>query len=146
MMSTPSTSAPRLNRYGQMAWDHWRRWRPRMLAGIEDPQTFFSTLGRQTEQEIDQLADQIAGPDRPGETMLQKTARLREARLSAESDLLPLRITLPAEDADQEEPTSQLGHWVEEHIQPDDPIEMQHQQTHHRTATHHVTQETSRRR
>ena len=70
-MSTPETSLTPMNRYGQMAWDHWRRWRPRMLSGIEDPQTFFSTLGQETELEIDELAVQIAGPDRPGETTLQ---------------------------------------------------------------------------
>ena len=119
-------SAPAMNRYGQMAWDHWRRWRPKMLTGIEDPQAYFSSLGQQTEREIDELADQIAGPDRPGETTLQKTARLREARISAESDLLPLRITLPAEDEEPEQ-ASRLGQWVEDQIDPDDPIETQHQ-------------------
>ena len=121
-----------MNRYGQMAWDHWRRWRPKMLSGIENPQTYFSTLGQETEQEIDELADQIAGAGRPGETTLQKTARLREARISAESDLLPSRITLPAEDEDSAEDQSQgnrLGQWVEDQIDPEDPIEMQRQQS-----------------
>ena len=129
-MNASQPSPTPLNRYGQMAWDHWRKWRPRMLAGIEDPQTFFSTLGQQTEQEIDELAHQIAGPDRPGETTLQKTARLREARISAESDLLPLRITLPSENEDSAEDQGQgnrLGQWVEVQIDPDDPIETQHQ-------------------
>jgi hypothetical protein len=111
-----------------MAWDHWKQWRPRMLAGIEDPQTFFSTLGQETEQEIDDLAHQIAGPDRPGETTMQKTARLREARISAESDLLPLRITVPPEDEDPD-PASRLGQWVEDRIDPDDPIQTQQQTT-----------------
>lgn len=129
-MNASQASPPPMNRYGQMAWDHWRKWRPRMLSGIEDPQTFFSTLGQETEQEIDELAQQIAGQDRPGETTLQKTARLREARISAESDLLPLRITLPAEDEDQEQ-SSRLGQWVEDQIDPEDPIEAQHQQSRH---------------
>ena len=127
-MSTPETSLTPMNRYGQMAWDHWRRWRPRMLSGIEDPQTFFSTLGQETELEIDELAVQIAGPDRPGETTLQKTARLREARISAESDLLPLRITLPPEDEEPEQ-GSRLGQWVEDQLDPEDPIVMLHQQS-----------------
>lgn len=129
-MKAPQPSQTPMNRYGQMAWDHWRQWRPRMLSGIEDPQTFFSTLGQQAEQEIDELAHQIAGPDRPGETTLQKTARLREARISAESDLLPLRITLPAENEDSAENQgkgNRLGQWVEDQIDPDDPIETQQQ-------------------
>jgi hypothetical protein len=87
-------------------------------------------LGRQTEQEIDELAQQIAGPDRPGETTLQKTARLREARISAESDLLPLRITLPSENEDTAEDQgrgNRLGQWVEDKIDPEDPIETQQQ-------------------
>lgn len=132
-MSTPQTSPGPMNRYGQMAWDHWRTWRPRMLSGIEDPQTFFSTLGQETEQEIDELAQQIAGPDRPGETTLQKTARLREARISAESDLLPLRITLPGEDEDSAEDqgqSSRLGQWIEDQVDPEDPIETQQHSRH----------------
>lgn len=127
-MSAPQASKPPMNRYGQMAWDHWRKWRPRMLSGIEDPQTYFSTLGQETEQEIDELAHQIAGVDRPGETTAQKTARLREARISAESDLLPLRITLPAEDEEREQ-GSRLGQWVQDQIDPEDPIEAQRQES-----------------
>jgi|ThiBio_1000_plan_1041568.scaffolds.fasta_scaffold04242_3 hypothetical protein len=127
-MSTPQASPLPMNRYGQMAWNHWRKWRPRMLSGIEDPQTYFSTLGQETEQEIDELAEQIAGADRPGETTLQKTARLREARISAESDLLPLRITLPAEDEEQEQ-GNRLGQWVEDQIDSEDPIETQRQES-----------------
>ena len=129
-MNAPQPSQAPMNRYGQMAWDHWRKWRPRMLSGIEDPQTFFSTLGQQTEQEIDELARQIAGPDRPGETTLQKTARLREARISAESDLLPLRITLPSENENTAEDQGQgnrLGQWIEDQIDPEDPIQTQQQ-------------------
>ena len=121
-----------------MAWDHWRRWRPTTLAGIRDPQTFFSILGQQTEAEIDELASQIAGPDRPGETTLQKTARLREARISAESDLLPTTILLPADSETSDEdpnPGSRIGQWVDDQLDPDDPIELQHQQTRHQDGT-----------
>lgn len=130
-MSAPQASPPPMNRYGQMAWDHWRRWRPRMLSGIKDPQTFFSTLGQETELEIDELAQQIAGADRHGETTLAKTARLREARITAESDLLPLRILLPPENEDSDENPEQgsrLGQWVEDQIDPEDPIETQRQE------------------
>ena len=126
-MSAPQASPPPMNRYEQMAWDHWRQWRPRMLSGIEDPQAFFSTLGQETELEIDELAQQIAGADRPGETTLTKTARLREARISAESDLLPLRILLPPENENPEQ-GSRLGQWVEDQTDPEDPIEAQRQE------------------
>jgi hypothetical protein len=119
-----------MNRYGQKAWDHWRRWRPTMLAGIEDPETFFSTLGQQVEQQIDQLADQIAGPDRPGETPMQKIGRLREARMSAESDILRQEVLLPQEnDEDSDPAASRLGEWITDQPDPDDPISQQQAQT-----------------
>lgn len=115
-----------VNRYGQLAWEHWKRWRPGMLAGIANPAEFFSTLGRQVDQQIDQLADQIAGPDRPGETMLQKTGRLREARISAESEVLRHQVYLAPEDEDPDDAAaSRLGTWVTDQIDPDDPIQTQ---------------------
>lgn len=118
---------PAMNRYGQMAWDHWRKWRPTTLSGIEDPETFFSTLGQQVEQQIDQLADQIAGPDRAGETPIQKIGRLREARMSAESEILRQEVLLPPEDEDTGDQTStRLGEWVTiADDDPDDPINQQ---------------------
>ena len=57
-----------MNRYGAMARAHWARWLPQRYATISDPDSFFSTLGQETEQQIDALATELAGDDQPGRT------------------------------------------------------------------------------
>ena len=56
-----------MNRYGLMAQKHWARWLPARYARIEDPDSFFSDLGRLTAERIDSLALDLAGDDQPGE-------------------------------------------------------------------------------
>jgi hypothetical protein len=94
-----------VNRYGEMARDHWARWLPIQYAAIEDPDSFFSDLGHQAEMRIDSLADTLAGDDQPGEGYLAKVGRLGEARHRAEQIVLTEDILLapePGADPDDE--------------------------------------------
>jgi hypothetical protein len=96
-----------MNRYGQMARKHWARWLPARYAAIKDPTSFFSDLGNQAEQRIDQLADRLAGDDPLGEDYLAKAGRLGQARMQAEEIVLAELILLPPEpgtDEDQDQP------------------------------------------
>jgi hypothetical protein len=112
-----------MNRYGQMAMDHWSKWLPERVAGIPDPESFFSTLGLDVARQIDQLSDRLAGEDRPGETHLQKIGRLREARMTAESDILRQEVLLAAEsDDDQQQPWPAPTPWISMTQDPNDPI------------------------
>ena len=77
-----------MNKYGALLMRQWRRADPERFAGIPDPESFFAEKGRELEQEIEALAEALAGPDRPGESYLEKTARLSSARFNAESDLI----------------------------------------------------------
>ena len=77
-----------MNKYGALLMRQWRRADPDRFATIPDPESFFAEKGRELEQEIDALAETLAGPDRPGESYLEKTARLSSARFNAESDLI----------------------------------------------------------
>ena len=77
-----------MNRYGRQAMAHWTRWLPQRVAQMPDPDTFFSTLGLQVAEQVDQLADQLAGPDPPGESFQQRVGRRQEARMTAESEVL----------------------------------------------------------
>ena len=98
---------PRMNRYGLMARTHWERWLPAQYAAIEDPDSFFSDLGSRAEARIDELADELAGEDRPGEGYLAKAGRLGQARRTAQEIVLTDMILLdpePGADEDQEEP------------------------------------------
>lgn len=91
------TSGPS-SRFGPQARAHWTRWRPRQLAQIPDPETFFAELGEQVEQQVDQMASDLAGQDVPGESYLAKVGRLRMARFDAEAQVLRDLVLLPAEE------------------------------------------------
>ena len=93
-----------MNRYGAMAQSHWARWLPQRYATISDPDSFFSTLGQETARQIDELAAELAGDDRPGEGYLEKAGRLAAARSQAEEIILPQQVLLPPEAEANEDP------------------------------------------
>ena len=100
-----------MNKYGALAKEHWERVDPERYRAIEDPQTFFSDLGEQVSIQVCDLEDTLAGPDRPGETFLEKAGRLNMARIQAEevvlSDLVWIREPESEEDeGDQPDPVS----------------------------------------
>ena len=91
-----------MNPYGQLAWDHWKTWRPNELSQIPDPVEFFARLGLEVETQVDQVAADLAGDDPPGEDYLAKVGRIRMARATAESQVLRELVLLPAEPGDPE--------------------------------------------
>ena len=93
-----------MNRYGVMARAHWARWLPQQYAAISDPDSFFSTLGQETEQHIDDLAAELAGDDQPGEDYVAKAGRLTAARSQAEEIVLSRQILLVPEPEMSEDP------------------------------------------
>ena len=104
-----------MNRYGLMAQKHWARWLPARYAQIEDPDSFFSDLGRLTADRIDSLALDLAGDDQPGEGYLGKAGRLGQARHQAEEIVLADLILLEPEPGADEEPEDPDG------LEPDRP-------------------------
>jgi hypothetical protein len=86
-----------MNQYGTMARDHWARWLPDRYSQIQDPDSFFTTLGEEVAQQIGDLMLDLAGDDPPGEDYLAKVGRLGMARLQAEEMVLAERVLLPPE-------------------------------------------------
>jgi sugar phosphate isomerase/epimerase len=68
--------------------EHWRRWLPARYRSITDPEAFFSMLGQQAESQILDLAEQLEGPDPPGEGYPEKVGRLNMARKQAQEWVL----------------------------------------------------------
>ena len=96
-----------MNHYGTMAQRHWKRWLPERYAAIQDPDSFFSTLGEEVAQQIGDLGLDLAGDDPPGEGYLEKAGRLNMARLQAEEIVLTERVLLepePGADPDSSDP------------------------------------------
>jgi hypothetical protein len=99
-----------MNDYGRRAMVHWRRWLPARYATIQDPEGFFSMLGRQAESQVLDVAEQLEGPDLPDVGYPEKVGRLNMARMQAEELVLREVILLEPEkadtDDDQEDPNS----------------------------------------
>lgn len=83
-----------MNHYGAQAQKHWRTYLPQRYATIEDPSNFFSTLGEQAAEQIEQRTRELAGPDQPGEGYLGKLGRLNAAKQMAEEEILPELILI----------------------------------------------------
>ena len=91
-----------MNRFGRLAQDRWREMAPAAYAQISDPNRHFSTLGEEAEAAWIELSDELAGPDVPGETYLEKVGRLNNARKRAEEVIQADWLTPPAQDQEPE--------------------------------------------
>jgi hypothetical protein len=98
-----------MNYYGEIAQRHWARWLPLQYAAIPNPDSFFSDLGIRVEARIDELADQLAGDDQPGEGYLTKAGRIGQARRQAEEIVLSEMVLLEPEPGAGEESRRQEG-------------------------------------
>jgi hypothetical protein len=77
----------RMNHYGEMAREHWARMRPKELATIEDPDRFFTELGRQIEDRIVSLALELE-QDTGTDDYLANAAMMHTARRMAEDQVI----------------------------------------------------------
>jgi len=78
----------RVNDYGQMAMEHWRKYRPTEYAQMMDREMFFRNLGAEIEDRIDARAEDLeqqVPPDLPFEKRL---SRMRAARMDAKYEVL----------------------------------------------------------
>jgi hypothetical protein len=94
-----------MNQYAAMAERHWRRWLPSRVAAMDDPSSFFSNLGEEVADQIEELTADLAGDDPPGGMYMDKVGRLNMARVRAEEIVLRETVLLPPEpgvEADDE--------------------------------------------
>lgn len=82
-----------MNRYGRQALRHWQEHLPGSYAQIEDPETFFTELGEQMQQEVTARKRALAGDDPGGEAFMDKLGRLNMAEARAVEQVI--RETLP---------------------------------------------------
>ena len=102
-----------MNKYGRMAIRHWEKTDPDRLQEIpeSDRETFFTELGERAEMEIQQLQDQLAGPDPAGESYLEKVGRLNMARLQAEERVLADLILIPPRSSSEQDEGNEPARW-----------------------------------
>ena len=93
-----------MNRYAEMALDHWRRHRPEALAAMADPIASFTRLGEEAETRVGSLRDQILASMRPAETPESYRLRSYQARRQAEEVVLGELVWVEAEPGSEPEP------------------------------------------
>lgn len=77
-----------MNHYGAMAQQHWQRVRPAEYATIEDPQRFFSELGEQVAEAVQQRTEDLLASQSRAEGFAAELARQQTARSTAEDETL----------------------------------------------------------
>lgn len=116
-----------MNHYGAQALRHWREYLPSRFATIEDPDSFFTELGEQAAEQIATRQMELAGPDQPNESYLDKLGRLNAARQQAQEEILPELILIDPEPDELDEvdlepaETSQDQQWIPLVEDPNDP-------------------------
>jgi hypothetical protein len=73
-----------MNHYAQLARERHRLARPIQHELIEDPESFFTTIGRELEAEVTTVRDELAGPRGPGESVEDYRTRQAQCLTMAE--------------------------------------------------------------
>jgi hypothetical protein len=73
-----------------MAEEHWRTVMPQAYAALPPARraAVFEEIEEQAQAQIEEMADALAGPDRPGETFMARAGRLTEAEATARSTVI----------------------------------------------------------
>lgn len=91
-----------MNTYGKFAQETWKTTAPAEYALIPDPDQWFEQLGEEAAEQVGELMMQLAGPDRKGETYLEKVGRLNASKMQAE-EIVRAQMLTP-DPSVQEEP------------------------------------------
>ena len=52
-----------MNKYGRQAQEVWKAASPTRYGQIQNPEEFFTKLGEEAQEQVDELLPKIAGPD-----------------------------------------------------------------------------------
>jgi len=109
-----------MNRYGKMAMDHWRDAFPDRYRQIEDPDSFFTTLGQEVANQIADLETTLAQQETSTDSFMSNLGQARTAHAQAEEIVLAQRVWLTEElDANDHPPAGAA--WTPTIEDPDDP-------------------------
>jgi hypothetical protein len=96
-----------MNKYGRRASRHWQQHLPTQYAKLRNPEAFFAEMGESLANQIEDLAEVLAGPDQPGESYMDKMGRLNMTRANAEDEVL--REMLPEPETTIPAPPAQTN-------------------------------------
>lgn len=118
-MESPSE----MNEYGQMAMDHWQRFRPSQYRQIEDPESHFAALGQEAQERATRIEEDVFRSLPTTRDYLQRIANRNQARSAAREIVLADLILPPEAETDPEEtdPEVPRGARVDPTGMPTDP-------------------------
>ena len=90
-----------MNKYGRQAQEAWKAASPERYSQIQDPEEYFTRLGEEAQEQVDELLPKIAGPDPKNESYLEKVGRLNAARNQAE-EIVTYDLLSPPETEDED--------------------------------------------
>ena len=90
-----------MNTYGKFAQEAWKTTAPAEYALIPDPDQWFESLGEEAAQRVGELMMELAGPDRKGESYLEKVGRLNASKMQAE-EIVRAEMLTPDPSVQQE--------------------------------------------
>lgn len=91
-----------MNKYGRQAQEAWKAASPTRYGQIQNPEEFFTKLGEEAQEQVDELLPKIAGPDPKAEGYFEKVGRLNAARNQAE-EIVRHDLLSPPETEDEED-------------------------------------------
>ena len=97
------------NRYGLLALEFCRRYRPRAWMQMSDPPRHFQALGEEIQGQVTRQRDELVGPPRNGENPIELTRRSTQALATAEELVLADHPEFQPEPSDPKETVSDLG-------------------------------------
>lgn len=77
-----------MNKYGQIAREHWAKYAPTRYSMLTDPETFFESLGESALVQIDQIAGELERQLPAGLPYLEKVGQMNAIRRQAEETVL----------------------------------------------------------
>lgn len=92
-----------MNQYGRRAMRHWQKWLPERYQELEDPEEFFTELGEQAAEEIDNLSTELDAqyPDRDQAGYSDRVAQLSTSRKMAENQVTRDLLLVDPEDEEK---------------------------------------------
>jgi hypothetical protein len=89
------------NQYEALLRRHWEEFRPRELAAMQDPETFFRRLGTQTEEAIEAAEESLEETLEPETDYQARVGQLQQIAATAREQVLREMLP-PAEDEDDQ--------------------------------------------
>lgn len=109
-----------MNEYGRLAMNHWKRHFPSDYQRIEDPESHFTTMGEQAQEQQTQLEDEIIARTPASPDYLTEVARRNQARATAKELVLTDLLPTPQEP-EQDAASDPRSEWVDPSGMPTDP-------------------------